>query len=151
MSDLLQRAAQRAVCTMQLVKPPASLSRPWRCQFCECDRGSPAAAVAAALAVIPAANAAAIAASKAGTEDLKSTIISQNKSASNSMKVSLSSFESSLQKSLEAMDKRIASNETLNGVASRQQMTSKEIKALQMQSAEIRKLLEVQQNRITFP
>jgi len=30
-------------------------------------------------------------------------------------------------------------------------MTSKEIKALQMQSAEIRKLLEVQQNRITFP
>jgi LysM repeat protein len=49
------------------------------------------------------------------------------------------------------MDKRIASNETLNGVASRQQMTSKEIKALQMQSAEIRKLLEVQQNRITFP
>ena len=31
----------------QLVKPPASLSRPWRCQFCECDRGSPAAAVAA--------------------------------------------------------------------------------------------------------
>ena len=97
------------------------------------------------------ANAAAIAASKAGTEDLKSTIISQNKSASNSMKVSLSSFESSLQKSLEAMDKRIASNETLNGVASRQQMTSKEIKALQMQSAEIRKLLEVQQNRITFP
>jgi LysM repeat protein len=49
------------------------------------------------------------------------------------------------------MDKRIASNETLNVVASRQQMTSKEIKALQMQSAEIRKLLEVQQNRITFP
>ncbi len=97
------------------------------------------------------ANAAAIAASKAGTEDLKSTIISQNKSASNSMKVSLSSFESSLQKSLETMDKRIASNETLNGVASRQQMTSKEIRELQIQSAEIRKLLEVQQNRITFP
>ena len=33
----------------QLVKPPASLSRPWRCQFCECDRGSPSAATAAKL------------------------------------------------------------------------------------------------------
>ena len=97
------------------------------------------------------ANAATIAASKAASEELKSTLISQSKSTSNSMKVSLSSLESSLQKTLEAMDKRIASNETLNGVASRQQMTNKEIKALKMQSAEIRKLLEVQQNRITFP
>ncbi|MEK9910726.1 MAG: hypothetical protein VW707_02760 [Candidatus Puniceispirillum sp.] len=97
------------------------------------------------------ANAATIAASKAATEELKSTLISQSKSTSNSMKVSLSSLESSLQKTLEAMDKRIASNETLNGVASRQQMTNKEINALKMQSAEIRKLLEVQQNRITFP
>ena len=67
------------------------------------------------------------------------------------MKVSLSSLESSLQKTLEAMDQRIASNETLNNVASRQQMTDKEIQAIKMQSAEIRKLLEVQQNRITFP
>ena len=67
------------------------------------------------------------------------------------MKVSLSSIESSLQKTLDVMNQRIASNETLNGVASSQQMTNKEIKALKMQSAEIRSLLEVQQNRITFP
>ena len=52
---------------------------------------------------------------------------------------------------LQAMDQRIASNETLNGVASRQQMTNKEIQAIKVQSAEIRKLLEIQQNRITFP
>ena len=94
---------------------------------------------------------AAIAANTAATENLKSSLISQNKSVSNGMKVSLSSLESSLQKSLEAIDKRVASNETLNSVASRQQMTNKEIQALKMQSAEIRKLLEVQQNRITFP
>ena len=97
------------------------------------------------------ANSATIAAGKAASEDLKSTLISQNKSASNSMKVGLSSLESSLQKTLGAMNKRIASNETLNGVASRQQMTNKEMQALKMQSAEIRKLLEAQQNRITFP
>ena len=77
--------------------------------------------------------------------------MSQGKSSINNMKVSLSSIESSLQKTLDAMNQRIASNETLNGVASRQQMTNKEIKALKMQSAEIRNLLEVQQNRITFP
>ena len=97
------------------------------------------------------ANAANIAASKAATEKLKSTLINQSKSTSNTMKVSLSSLESSLQKTLEAMDKRIASNETLNGVASRQQMTNKEIKALKMQSAEIRKLLEVEQNPYYLP
>ena len=77
--------------------------------------------------------------------------MSQGKSTTNNMKVSLSSIESSLQKTLDAMNQRIASNETLNGVASSQQMTNKEIKSLKMQSAEIRNLLEVQQNRITFP
>ena len=100
---------------------------------------------------IQSANTASVAASKATTDELKSTLISQGKKTSNSMKVSLSSLESSLQKTLEAMDQRIASNETLNGVASSQQMANKEIKALKMQSAEIRNLLEVQQNRITFP
>ena len=97
------------------------------------------------------ANAATIAAGKAATDELKSTFLSQGKSTTNNMKVSLSSIESSLQKTLDAMNQRIASNETLNGVASSQQMTTKEIKALKMQSAEIRNLLEVQQNRITFP
>jgi hypothetical protein len=97
------------------------------------------------------ANAATIAAGKAATDELKTTFISQGKSTTSNMKVSLSSIESSLQKTLDAMNQRIASNETLNGVASSQQMTSKEIKALKMQSAEIRNLLEVQQNRITFP
>ena len=76
---------------------------------------------------------------------------SHTKSTTNSMKVSLSSLESSLQKMLEAMDQRIASNETLNGVASTQQMTNKDIQAIKVQAADIRKLLEVQQNRITFP
>ena len=75
-------------------------------------------------------NAASIAANKATTEALKSILNSQGKSTTNSMKVSLSSLESSLQKMLQAMDQRIASNETLNGVASRQQMTNKEIKRL---------------------
>ena len=96
-------------------------------------------------------NAASIAANKATTEAMKSILTSQGKSTANSMKVSLSSVESSLQKMLQAMDQRIASNETLNGVASRQQMTNKEIQAIKVQAAEIRKLLEIQQNRITFP
>jgi len=97
------------------------------------------------------ANAASLAANKAASEELKSTLISQGKSTSNSMKVSVSSLESSLKKTLQVMDQRIASNETLNGVASRQQMTNKEIQAIKTQAAEIRKLLEIQQNRITFP
>jgi hypothetical protein len=96
-------------------------------------------------------NSAMITASKATAEDLKTTFIKQEKSSTNTMKVSLSSLESSMQKTLTAMDKRIASNETLNGVASRQQLANKEIQALKMQAAEIRKLLEIQQNRITFP
>ena len=97
------------------------------------------------------ANEATIAANKVTIDELKSTLVNQGKLTTNGMKVSLSSLESSIQKTLEAMDKRIASNEVLNGVASRQQITDKEIKAIKLQSAEIRKLLEVQQNRITFP
>jgi len=97
------------------------------------------------------ANASSIAANNKATAELKSVLISQSKSTNNSTKVSLSSLESSLQKTLESMDQRIARNETLNGVASRQKMTNKEIQAIKIQAAEIRKLLEVQQNRITFP
>ena len=50
-----------------------------------------------------------------------------------------------------AIDKKIASNTALQSVASSQAKTKKEIEALKVQAKEIRKLLETQQNRITFP
>ena len=75
----------------------------------------------------------------------------QNKLVSNSFKVSLASLESSVMKSIEAIDKKIASNTALQNVASSQAKTKKEIEALKVQAKETRKLLETQQNRITFP
>jgi hypothetical protein len=54
-------------------------------------------------------------------------------------------------KSIDAIDKKIASNTALQNVASSQARTKKEIEALKLQTKEIRKLLETQQNRITFP
>ena len=84
-------------------------------------------------------------------DDLKTAMAAQNKLVTNSFKVSLASLESSVMKSMAAIDKKIASNTALQNVASSQAKTKKEIEALKAQTKEIRKLLETQQNRITFP
>ena len=84
-------------------------------------------------------------------ESLKAAGITQNKAMINSLKVTLTSLESSVLKSVAVMDKKIASNTALQSVAVSQTKTKKEIEALKLQTKEIRKLLETQQNRVTFP
>ena len=84
-------------------------------------------------------------------ESLKTAVISQNKSMTNSFKVTLTSLESSVLKSVAAIDKKIASNKAVQSVAVSQTKTKKEIESLKLQTKEIRKLLETQQNRVTFP
>ena len=84
-------------------------------------------------------------------ESLKAAVITQNKAMTNSFKVTLTSLESSVLKSVAAIDKKIASNKALQSVAVSQTKTKKEIEALKLQTKEIRKLLETQQNRVTFP
>jgi hypothetical protein len=84
-------------------------------------------------------------------ESLKTAVISQNKAMTNSFKVTLTSLESSVLKSVAAIDKKIASNKALQSVAVSQTKTKKEIESLKLQTKEIRKLLETQQNRVTFP
>ena len=84
-------------------------------------------------------------------ESLKAAVITQNKAMINSFKVTLTSLESSVLKSVAAIDKKIASNKALQSVAGSQTKTKKEIEALKLQTVEIRKLLETQQNRVTFP
>ena len=84
-------------------------------------------------------------------ESLKAAVVTQNKAMLNSFKVTLTSLESSVLKSVAAIDKKIASNKALQSVAVSQTKTKKEIESLKLQTAEIRKLLETQQNRVTFP
>ena len=84
-------------------------------------------------------------------ESLKAAVITQNKAMTNSFKVTLASLESSVLKSVGAIDKKIASNKALQSVAVSQTKTKKEIESLKLQTREIRKLLETQQNRVTFP
>jgi hypothetical protein len=84
-------------------------------------------------------------------ESLKAAVITQNKAMTNSFKVTLASLESSVLKSVAAIDKKIASNKALQSVAVSQTKTKKEIESLKLQTREIRKLLETQQNRVTFP
>jgi len=84
-------------------------------------------------------------------ESLKAAVMTQNKAMINSFKVTLTSLESSVLKSVTAIDKKIASNKALQSVAVSQTKTKKEIESLKLQTKEIRKLLETQQNRITFP
>ena len=84
-------------------------------------------------------------------ESLKTAVITQNKAMTNSFKVTLTSLESSVLKSVAAIDKKIASNKALQSVAVSQTKTKKEIESLKLQTKEIRKLLETQQNRVTFP
>ena len=84
-------------------------------------------------------------------ESLKAAVITQNKAMTNSFKVTLTSLESSVLKSVAAIDKKIASNKALQSVAVSQTKTKKDIESLKLQTKEIRKLLETQQNRVTFP
>ena len=84
-------------------------------------------------------------------ESLKAAVITQNKAMLNRFKVTLTSLESSVLKSVAAIDKKIASNKALQSVAVSQTKTKKEIESLKFQTKEIRKLLETQQNRVTFP
>ena len=84
-------------------------------------------------------------------ESLKAAVTTQNKAMINSFKVTLTSLESSVLKSVAAIDKKIASNKALQSVAVSQTKTKKEIESLKLQTKEIRKLLETQQNRVTFP
>ena len=84
-------------------------------------------------------------------ESLKAAVITQNKAMTNSFKITLTSLESSVLKSVAAIDKKIASNKALQSVAVSQTKTKKEIESLKLQTREIRKLLETQQNRVTFP
>ena len=84
-------------------------------------------------------------------ESLKAAVITQNKAMTNSFKVTLTSLESSVLKSVAAIDKKIASNKALQSVAVSQTKTKKEIESLKLQTTEIRKLLETQQNQVTFP
>jgi hypothetical protein len=84
-------------------------------------------------------------------ESLKAAVITQNKAMINSFKVTLTSLESSVLKSVAAIDKKIASNKALQSVAVSQTKTKKEIESLKLQTKEIRKLLETQRNQVTFP
>ena len=84
-------------------------------------------------------------------ESLKAAVTTQNKAMINSLKVTLTSLESSVLKSVAAVDKKIASNKALQSVAVSQTKTKKEIESLKLQTREIRKLIETQQNRVTFP
>jgi len=84
-------------------------------------------------------------------DDLKKALAAHNKKLTNDNKVHLTSLQSSIMKSIEAINKKTASNTALQSVASSQAKTKKEIEALKLQTKEIRNLLETQQNRITFP
>jgi len=84
-------------------------------------------------------------------DDLKTAMVAQNNLAISGFKVNLTSLESSVMKSIDAIDKKIASNTALQNVAATQAKAKKELEALKLQTKEIRKLLETQQNRITFP
>jgi len=84
-------------------------------------------------------------------KELKAAIASQNKALASGQRVNLSSLESAIMKSFSEIDKKVASNKALMNVATSQKMTKAEIEVLKKQTKEIKKLLETQQNRITFP
>ena len=84
-------------------------------------------------------------------KELKAAIASQNKALASGQRVNLSSHESAIMKSFSEIDKKVASNKALMNVATSQKMTKAEIEVLKKQTKEIKKLLETQQNRITFP
>ncbi|MDA9825491.1 hypothetical protein N9D03_07675, partial [Alphaproteobacteria bacterium] len=67
-------------------------------------------------------------------DDLKKALAAHNKKLTNDNKVHLTSLQSSIMKSIEAINKKTASNTALQSVASSQAKTKKEIEALKLQT-----------------
>jgi hypothetical protein len=84
-------------------------------------------------------------------KEIKTAVGTQGSTITNSIKVNMASLVSSVTKVVGDLDQKIASDKTVSTVVASQRKTSGEIQALKKQAAEIRKLLETQQNRITFP
>ena len=89
--------------------------------------------------------------SEAAGKEIKTAVGAQGSTITNSIKVNMASLESSMAKMVGDLDQKIASDKTVSTVVASQRKTSGEIQTLKKQAAEIRKLLETQQNRITFP
>ena len=75
----------------------------------------------------------------------------QVKSMNDGLQSKFSGLETKIAKSFDQMDKKVANNTSVVSVATAQKKAIMEMESLKKQLAEIRKLVDIQQNRITFP
>ena len=85
------------------------------------------------------------------SRDVNSEMNFQVKSMNDGLQSKFSGLETKIAKSFDQMDKKVANNTSVVSVATAQKKAIMEMESLKKQLAEIRKLVDIQQNRITFP
>ena len=88
---------------------------------------------------------------KALSESLSTEVISKAMGQNNQLAVKLASMEAALGKSIENVEGKLVKNAEIGALSAAQKNTSAQVEMLAGQNVKILRLLEVQQDRISFP
>ena len=88
---------------------------------------------------------------KALSESLSTEVISKAMGQNNQLAVKLASMEATLGKSIKSVEGKLVKNTEISALSSAQKNTSAQVEMLAGQNVKILRLLEVQQDRISFP
>ena len=88
---------------------------------------------------------------KALSESLSTEVISKAMGQNNQLAVKLASMEAALSKSIKNVEGKLVKNTDIGALSAAQKNTSAQVEMLAGQNVKILRLLEVQQDRISFP
>ena len=91
------------------------------------------------------------ASNKALSESLSTEVISKAMGQNNQLAVKLASMEAALSKSIKDVEGKLVNNAEIGALSAAQQNTSAQVEMLAGQNIKILRLLEVQQDKISFP
>lgn len=91
------------------------------------------------------------ASNQALSESLSTEVVSKAMGQNNQLAVKLASMEASLSKSIQDVEGKLVNNAQIGALSASQQNTSAQVEMLAGQNMKILRLLEVQQDKISFP
>jgi hypothetical protein len=92
-----------------------------------------------------------VAANEKLAKSISEEVVSKALGQTNQLAVNLASLEASISKSIEDVGSRLVDNAEIGALSAQQQQTSAQVDMLAGQNVKILKLLQVQQDRISFP
>jgi F0F1-type ATP synthase membrane subunit b/b' len=92
-----------------------------------------------------------VAANEKLAKSISEEVVSEALGQTNQLAVNLAALEASISKSIKDVESRLVDNAEIGALSAQQQQTSAQVDMLAGQNVKILKLLQVQQDRISFP